>query len=200
MQENKRKKGRSFTSVIYPDSAPEDWLERAKSTHLDMLISPLHDKDKNPDGTDKKPHYHILVMWDNPTTLSNAINVMTEIGAANGHVECVESTSGMARYLTHRDNPEKAQYDASDVKSLGSVDYEDLCDKVQDKRRHIADMTEFIINNDITSFAVFSDYCLNNEPRWFHILTDKNTLFIRALIDSQRQDKYDKYRDCYQGE
>lgn len=188
MSDKSKKKARAFTGILYPDSAPADWLDRAKSTHLDMLISPIHDKDTNPDNTPKKPHYHILALWDNPTTFNNAQTVLGDIGVANGRVEYVESTPGMARYLTHRDNPEKAQYNTDDVVVLGSVDYEDLCNKVQDKRKHIGEMTEYIRDNAITSFAAFAYHCQANEPQWFNILTDKNTLYIKTLIDANWKD------------
>lgn len=183
-----KKKARVFTAEIYPDSAPADWLDRAKATHLDMLISPIHDKDTNPDKTPKKPHYHIMALWDSPTTFNNAKNILSNIGVANGHIEYVESTPGMARYLIHRDNPEKAQYDADDVVVLGAIDYEEICNKVQDKRKHIGEMTEYIRDNAITSFAAFAYHCQANEPQWFNILTDKNTLYIKTLIDANWKD------------
>lgn len=183
-----KKKSRVFTGLLYPESAPSDWLDRAKATHLDMLISPIHNKDVNPDNTPKKPHYHIMALWDNPTTFNNAKNILEGIGVANGHIEYVESTPGMARYLVHMDNPEKAQYDKGDVIALGSVDFEELCDKLQDKRKHIGEMTEYIRDNAITSFAAFAYYCQMREPQWFSILTDRNTLYIKTLIDSNWQD------------
>lgn len=185
-----KKKSRVFAGIIYPDSAPSDWLDRAKSTHLDMLISPIHDKDVNPDNTPKKPHYHIMALWDNPTTYNNAKNILGNVGVANDHIEYVESTPGMARYLIHRDNPEKAQYDADGVVVLGAIDYEELCSKVQDKRKHIGEMTEYIRDNAVTSFAAFAYHCQANEPQWFNILTDKNTLYIKTLIDANWKDLY----------
>lgn len=188
MSINNKKKARVFTAEIYPESAPADWLDRAKATHLDMLISPIHNKDVNPDNTPKKPHYHIMAFWDSPTTFNNAQNVLSGLGVANGHIEFVESTPGMARYLTHKDNPEKFQYNAEDVIVLGAINYEEICDKVQDKRKHISAMTVYIRDNAITSFAAFAYYCQANEPQWFGVLTDRNTLYIKTLIDANWKD------------
>lgn len=185
--QDEKQKARAFVGILYPESAPTDWLERAKETHLDMVISPLHDKDTNPDDTKKKAHHHIMVLWDGPTTFKNAQKILTNIGCIN-HIEMVESVPGQARYMIHLDNPEKYQYNREDVITLGAVSYEELCEKVQDKRRNIKQMTEYIIKNNITSFATFAFHCMENENEWFNILTDKNTLFIKSLIDSMYQD------------
>ena len=55
----KNVKKRAWGGVIYPESLPENWLEILQNSGLQIAISPLHDKDINPDGTIKKPHYHI---------------------------------------------------------------------------------------------------------------------------------------------
>ena len=41
---------RNFATVVYPESAPADWMERLDQYHIAALVSPLHDKDKNPSG------------------------------------------------------------------------------------------------------------------------------------------------------
>lgn len=76
---NKKDKGRHFWYVVYPDSAPKDWIERLKSTGLAFCISPLHDKDTNPDGTKKKAHWHVIVSWPNTTTYSAALKLAEDI-------------------------------------------------------------------------------------------------------------------------
>lgn len=55
------KRGRSWTIIVYPDSLPKNWLELLQNEPV--AISPLHDKDVNPDGTLKKPHYHIVLNY-----------------------------------------------------------------------------------------------------------------------------------------
>lgn len=39
-------KARYFAFLIYPESAPEDWIERLEKIGQPMAISPIHDKDK----------------------------------------------------------------------------------------------------------------------------------------------------------
>ena len=54
---------RNWAFVAYPESLPGDWQEILTQTGLPIAISPLHDKDENPDGTKKKPHYHVILVY-----------------------------------------------------------------------------------------------------------------------------------------
>ena len=47
-------KKRNWTFVLYPESAPSDWIEQLKLSGLMCAVSPLHDKDVNPTGEPKK--------------------------------------------------------------------------------------------------------------------------------------------------
>lgn len=47
-------KARTWGMVVYPQSAPEDWVELLRETYIQFAVSPLHDKDVNPDGEIKK--------------------------------------------------------------------------------------------------------------------------------------------------
>ena len=71
MNENKKvvEKGRDWTFLIYPESAPKNWREILDETHMRWVESPLHDKDTNADGEIKKAHWHILLSSDGPVTL-----------------------------------------------------------------------------------------------------------------------------------
>lgn len=40
-------KARHFAFLVYPESAPEDWVERLEKIGQPMAISPLHNKDKS---------------------------------------------------------------------------------------------------------------------------------------------------------
>ena len=55
---------RNFASIVYPESAPEDWKEILIQQFVPAFISPLHDQDVNPGGEIKKPHYHVILMFD----------------------------------------------------------------------------------------------------------------------------------------
>ena len=36
---------RNFATIVYPDSAPENWLKILASHHVPACVSPLHDSD-----------------------------------------------------------------------------------------------------------------------------------------------------------
>ena len=68
---DKNVKKRNWAFVLYPESAPVDWLERIQKSGVMAAVSPLHDKDVNASGEPKKPHYHVILVYGNPTTFKN---------------------------------------------------------------------------------------------------------------------------------
>ena len=46
-------RARTWTFIVYPESAPQNWRELLDECHVSWVESPLHDKDVNPDGTVK---------------------------------------------------------------------------------------------------------------------------------------------------
>lgn len=107
------KKGRHWLFIVYEDSAPEDWIEQLEATGISFAISPHHDKDVNPDGARKKPHYHVIVSYPNTTTYRNVKGLRT-ITKGPYPLPC-GSVSGSYAYFTHKHNPEKYQYDSSEI-------------------------------------------------------------------------------------
>lgn len=63
-----KEKARYFTFLLYPESTPEDWVDRLETLDIPMAISPLHDKDVSPMGGYKKPHWHVIYVAKNPVT------------------------------------------------------------------------------------------------------------------------------------
>ena len=96
-----------FDFLVYPESAPADWLDRLKSSHGAYAVSPLHE----PDGDCSKPHYHVVYKHGGPITLDGAKRVIPAGIAANGYIEPTHSPRGYQRYLVHLDDPDKQQWD-----------------------------------------------------------------------------------------
>ena len=115
-----RDRTRNFATVVYPESAPEDWMELLTQQFVPAFISPLHDQDLDPTGDPKKPHYHVIIKFDNVKTLTQAKEVVDVIGGVG--CEPVKSLRAYTRYLCHLDNPEKARYSMDDVRQLGGAD------------------------------------------------------------------------------
>lgn len=173
---------RNFATVVYPESAPENWLEALDGLHVPAFVSPLHDKDVNPDGSPKKPHWHVLIMFAGVKTKEQAQAVIDAIGGVG--CESVSTVRGYARYLVHADNPEKAQYEKSNVRAFSGADYDAVTHLPTDDVKMVREMMEYIRVNQITSFAQFADICAVEHEEWFRALVTKSTYFIKEYIKS----------------
>lgn len=74
-QVDRDQRTRNFATVVYPESAPSDWIDKLDQLHVAALISPLHDKDTNPSGEPKKPHYHVLLMFEGKKDYENRLSL-----------------------------------------------------------------------------------------------------------------------------
>ena len=174
---------RNFATVVYPESAPADWMERLDQHHIAALVSPLHDRDKNPSGEPKKPHYHVLLMFESPADYESKVApIFAEIGGVGREV--VGSARGYARYLCHLDNPEKAQYDPTDVRSLGGADYFAVTNLPTDDVKMLAEMMQFIREAGIYSFAEFLEMSQIQNPQWFSVAALSRGWVIKEYIKS----------------
>lgn len=174
---------RNYATVVYLDSCADNWFEIIAESKTPVLISPLHDKDKNANGEDKKPHYHVQVLFDSVKTKEQAKEFFDTFGGVG--CEVVNSCRAYARYLCHLDNPEKAQYSIDDVKCFGGADYISLIGTASDKAKAIREMIVYIEENDITCF---SDLCLftsENKSDWFDCLINSGAYFIKEYIKSR---------------
>lgn len=174
---------RNYASVIYPESAPTDWKTKIEDLKIPCFISPLHDCDKNADGEDKKPHYHIMLMFDSVKTREQAQEIFLIIGGVG--CEVVNSVRAYARYLCHLDNPEKAQYKIDDVISFGGADYIGSIGTASDKAKSIREMIQYIEENDIVCFSDLALDCSINRSDWFDTLINSGAYFIKEYIKSR---------------
>jgi len=180
------KRGRNWTIVVYPDSAPEFW--ESLISQEPIAISPLHDKDVNVDGELKKAHYHVLFAYKGNKSFEQIDEIARTLHAPIP--QRINSLTGATRYLTHQDNPEKYQYDSADIRVFGGFDLEGcLALSSGDKRQLLRDMLEFIRDKNIIHLIDFTEYCLSDSAPagWFELLTERNTLFIKEYIKSNWQ-------------
>lgn len=174
---------RNFATVVYPDSAPENWQQILAEHFVPSLVSPLHDLDTNPDGEIKKPHWHVMLIFDGKKSEEQALEIFKSISGVG--CEVVNSIRGYARYLCHLDNPEKHQYPPEDVKALCGADYTSLIGLVIDKYKAIREMKDYIKQNNIYSYADLFDYCSEERFDWFRVLCDNGTVVINQYLKSR---------------
>ena len=177
---------RNWTAVVYPESAPENWREILDSEHIEWVESPLHDKDINPDGSIKKPHWHIMLLFEGKKNYEQIKEITDKINAPIP--KYVQSARAMTRYFAHLDNPEKAQYAVSEIRGHGGVDLAELLKPTASSRYEmIADMVEYIKRNEVTEFIDFVDFSKNTHyDDWFPLLCDSASFIIREVIKSNR--------------
>lgn len=116
----------------------------------------IHDKEDN------KPHIHLLVFFENKRYISG---ILKEIDIELNLINPVHNKKGAIRYLVHKDNPEKYQYNIEDIvsnidlssyfnnTSIELVDIRVIFDYISSQRRFIfyKDITEYCIKNALWS-------------------------------------------------
>lgn len=142
-------KSRLWTMVVYcPDGmAFDEWKSKildeltGNPFPYDFVISPLHDKDVNEDGTPKKAHYHVVFS----TGYSNQRSINTALDLLRLHcptlVECykdcatpnfinkvISDLPSLVAYFIHEGCENKAQYSKDDYFYV-NVDIEGLLAK-----------------------------------------------------------------------
>ena len=174
---------RNFATVIYPESAPENWQDILVEQFIPAFISPLHDMDINPTGEVKKEHYHVMIMFEGVKTVEQAKAVFEKIGGVG--CEVVQSLRGYARYLCHLDNPEKAQYLPDHVRCLCGADYTGTIGLAIDKYKAIADMLNWCRENGVIVYSDLLEYAMEERPDWFRVLCDSGTYVIKEYLKSK---------------
>lgn len=178
----KEGKARVFTFLLYPDSAPENFVELLTDKQdYAVAISPLHDKDlvENAESVPKeyleayngfkKPHYHGIIVSNNSTTPSavrQRLQRAFDKKEAVGMVQICHNIKGAYEYLTHE-----------------SVD-------AVRKKKHVYPKEDIVhINNfDITRYVTVS---ADERKQNLRIVTDLiymhqlgNVIELRMFIDS----------------
>lgn len=173
---------RNFASIVYPESAPDDWREILQSKCIKAFVSPLHDKDINPDNTPKKPHYHVVLAFNGVKTVAQAQEIFDSFGA----IKCtpINDLVAYCRYLIHMDNPEKYQYNPDDILCYGGGDWSTLVRTPADRYKAISDICEYCVQHQILSYSVLIDFLREDNYEWFKIAAD-NTIFFKNYLSSR---------------
>lgn len=188
-------RSRNWNFILYPESAPENWRELIDEMHIEWVESPLHDKDTNPDGTEKKPHHHISLLYPSDKAYEQVKEITVNQLLQPIPIKC-QSVKGSIRYMVHKDNPEKYQYNWNDIKPHGGADLYELCSPTFGERFVIQkDIFDFIRSNDITEFSDLID-CIEKigNDDWFKVAVNFSTISIKTYLDSRRYKK-EKYGD-----
>lgn len=181
---------RNWNFILYPESAPENWQDIINETKIEWVLSPLHDKDIDINGELKKPHYHITLLYPGPKTYEQVAGLVVHDLKQPIPVKC-QSVKGSIRYMVHKDNPEKFQYDWNDIKCYGGADLQVLCQPTSSERLVLLkEILSFCSDNQISELCDLVDICiLNDYNDWLAVVCNYNTLVISKHIDSIRYKK-----------
>lgn len=190
-------RSRYWATIVYPESAVTDWLGLLQSMGIQAVLSPLHDRDLYEytdekkgfvKGDKKKPHYHLVFLFDSLKS-SQQVKEITDKIKSVGQLK-VLSISGTIRYLTHKDCKDKAQYNEEDLLSIGGAEIEKYL-KTESEKEEDINKQYFTISNlcaefEIKEFADLVDFLLANEDYDNFKLVRTNSYFWAQYLKSKR--------------
>jgi len=186
---------RNYTTIMYPEDLPDDWRDKLDETHIKWIESPLHDKDTNPDGTPKKEHHHILLMFGCVKSLGQVNDLLADVfglsptGSIVGVAapQAVSDRCALVRYFAHMDHPSKAQYDVADIIGHNGADPAEILRYSQSETiAMMIAIEEYIESNRITELCDLSAAIRDTYPEWYMIISTRSTVYFNAFIRSYR--------------
>lgn len=177
---------RNWTFVLYPESVVQNWREIIDNEHIQWVESPLHDKDIDANGILKKPHWHILLMYEGNKSFEQIKELTDKINATMP--QKTASVKGLVRYMVHLDNPEKVQYNRGDIVAHGGVDLIELLKPNSSTRYQlIKEMMDYVREQNIIEMEDLLYYASSERfDDWFPLLCDNSAYIMAAMIKSRR--------------
>lgn len=178
-------KKRNWAFLAYPESLPANWVDVLQQTGLPFAVSPLHDKDVDPNGDIKKHHYHVILCYPGPTTYT-VVKALTD--SLNQPIpQPLESVKGYYRYFSHKDNPDKAQYDESQIKSYNGFDILEYSDLTAREVLELKEkVVEIIRELNINEYSTLIEYLLDNGYSQEWSIVSNHTIFFERYVASRR--------------
>lgn len=141
-----RQSGCWWSAIVYPESAPEGWIDKLRAQGFRIAISPLHDKDvwmhDSPEKVDsitgelipkgatykigdkKKAHWHIIVVVDKRTGYLEMNDIIRRFCNCP-YIQKCRSLRNSYDYFLHINAPEKCQtYRKEDIQTFNNFHVE----------------------------------------------------------------------------
>lgn len=181
-------KSRTWACIMYEDSAPPDWEDLLRQIGVGFAVSPLHDKDVTQTGEIKKSHWHVILDWRfGSTTYRAAAGIARDVLHGTIPIPLV-SPRGYYRYMTHLDNPDKAQYDPAKIVTGNGFDVGDFLDLTMQEEIEVMEhvVRDLIIGLGIVEYSTLCLYCMDHESLAVRAYVINHTLFFRSFLSSIR--------------
>lgn len=191
-----------WTAIVYPESAPERWIEKLKLQGFRIAISPLHDKDTwnhdspkyvDPEtgeviskgslykmGDRKKAHWHIIIVVDKRTGYVEMNNVIRNICHCP-YIQKCRSLKNAFEYFLHINAPEKYQgYDKDEIQTYNNFHIEPT---KYESSLIAQEMVLLIQEHNITEWCDCVEF-FNLDPEMSLILSTR-TAYFSAYVKSR---------------
>ena len=175
----KKLKKKIWLYIVYPESAPEDWIESMKLTGIQFALSPLHDKDLDVMGNLKKPHWHMIVIFDGPTTFMTASSFRSI--TKGPYPKACQGLRGAYDYFTHANDVDKAQYEKKDIQHFNGFEMEL---SMKDSFKMKKELIEIIIKENILSYMQFNLNVMYYLEYEYYLIVANNAFYFNTLISS----------------
>lgn len=165
---------------------PDNWRSILDDLHIQWIESPLHDRDKNPNGTIKKPHWHILLLFEGNKSFEQIKSVTDALNAPIPQ-KC-SSVKGTVRYMAHLDHADKYQYEKSLIIGHGGADVAEYLKMTNSTRyQMIREMKQWVNQSGCIEFCDLFDYAAEERFNdWFPLLCDNSAYILGEYIKSRR--------------
>lgn len=205
----RKQSGLWWNMIVYPESAPPNWINVLKARGYTFAVSPLHDKDSwshdspemvnaetgeiIPRGTRykkgdlKKAHWHVIVITDTRVGYMEMNGEMQKITHCP-YIQKCRSLRNSYEYFLHINAPDKYQdYKKDDIQSYNNFHIEPNKYETGLMQAEIVDM---MLKHDLDSYTkVLLFY--NNQPEYQNIILRLPTSFKAVAADLWR----DKHPD-----
>lgn len=205
---------RDFCFVAYPESMPIDWIDRINKYNLEWCFC-LHDKDTNEFGEVKKEHVHGILHFDGKKSKEQVSALFIMCGVAKGFagykdgtantnlVTACQNKRGAVRYLIHKDDLDKWQYNKSDIRAFGGFDIEKYFDYSSSEELSLfKDIYDFCEDNSVFFYYQLIKYAYENESDTWLPYIINNGYAVREYLKSKQLEReyikkcYAKENDC----
>ena len=194
-----RTSGCWWSAIVYPESAPDHWIEKLRATGARIAISPLHDRDRwdhdSPEllvestgeiipkgarykaGDRKKAHWHVIIVFDKSASYQDA-NALIRSCTHGPYIQKCRSLRLAYEYFLHINAPEKYQgYDKAEIQTYNDFHLEPNKYEVGMMQ---CEMMKMIEDNDITEVRDFVKL-IQDQPEYMTVFCGKPGAFTSYI-------------------
>lgn len=191
MSENLTYRGCWHGILLYPeDKSHVDALSKLSTAFETIAV--LHDKDKEKDGSLKKPHWHVVVNTRNQTWNTS---IAKQVGIKLNYIQKLRNPEAAIEYLIHWNEESKYQYPIEDC--FGATRLKNLLKKITVEEQipeceKVLELIEWITNADRPiTISSFARVCASTD-RW-DIFRRSASIYMRIIDEhnSRFRDKDD---------